>query len=123
VKGIQDRLREHIRLAQYFEEQIGLHPEFEIVVPRNLSVTCFRYKPAGCEEKELNELNAHMLEMINASGKAYLSHTLVMDKFTLRFVCAQTRTEKKHVDGALELLYLCADKINKKGSLSDTIIL
>jgi aromatic-L-amino-acid/L-tryptophan decarboxylase len=112
VKGIQDKLRGHIRLAEYFEEQIRLSSEFEIVVPRNLTVTCFRYRPSGISEEKVNQLNAGLLEKINASGIAYLSHTLVEHKFTLRFVCAQTRTEKRHVDEALEVIMKCAKEIN-----------
>jgi uncharacterized protein YdaU (DUF1376 family) len=38
-----------------------------------------------------------------------MSHSIVNGKFTLRFVCAQTNTEKKHVDEALQLIFSLAE--------------
>jgi aromatic-L-amino-acid/L-tryptophan decarboxylase len=104
VDGLQEKIREHIRLAEYFAKKIEAQPDFELVVPRNLAVTCFRYRSFTTESSRLNEINAVLLEKINASGKAYLSHTMVNGIFTLRFVCAQTHTEKKHVDEALDII-------------------
>jgi aromatic-L-amino-acid decarboxylase len=111
IEGIQQRMRKHIGLAEYVEKELAARSEFELVVPRNLTVTCFRFKPSGTAKEKLNELNADLLEKINASGKAYLSHTMVRDKYTLRFVSAQTHTEKRHVDEALETIFKCAKEL------------
>ena len=113
VEGIQQRIREHIRLAEYVEKRIKTRSEFELVVPRNLAVTCFRYIPEYEPEAKLNQLNARLLEKINASGKAYLSHTMVRDKFVLRFVSAQYRTEKRHVEEALNVIFQCANELSR----------
>jgi aromatic-L-amino-acid/L-tryptophan decarboxylase len=113
LEGIQQRLRDHIKLAEYFEKMIVSRSDFELIVPRNLAIVCFRFKPAFYPELELNELNSVLLEKINETGKAYLSHTVVGKKFTLRFVCAQTHTEKIHVEEALETIFNCAKEIVK----------
>ncbi len=111
IEGIQQRIRFHIKLSEHVEKVITDRSDFELVVPRNLSVVCFRYNPSTIAEEELNGINAALLEKINSSGKAYLSHTMVGNKFTLRFVCAQTHTEKKHVDEALDMIFKCVKEI------------
>ncbi len=112
VKGLQDKIREHIQLAEYFEGKIKNSKWFELAVPRNLAVVCFRFKSEFQSENEnLNELNADLLERINKSGEAYMSHSIVNGKFALRFVCAQTNTEKRHVDEALQLIFSLAKEM------------
>ncbi len=106
IKGIQEKIRKHIQLAEYFEEKISGSLWFELVVPRSLSVVSFSIKPEYSSGlKELNKKNAELLESINKSGKAYMSHTIVNGKFVLRFVCAQTNTEKRHVDEVLQTIF------------------
>ncbi|MBA7550276.1 Tryptophan decarboxylase [subsurface metagenome] len=112
VKGLQEKIRAHIRLAEYFAEKVAGSELFELVVPRNLAVVCFRVSPESVKDiQEINELNAELLERINKSGKAYMSHTVVNRKFTLRFVCAQTNTEKKYVDEALDIIFSLAKEL------------
>ncbi|MBN1598804.1 MAG: hypothetical protein JW894_10955 [Bacteroidales bacterium] len=113
VDEIKERIREHINLAIYFEQLINNHKDFELVVSRNLAVVCFRYHPEPVSEKnDLNKLNFSLLETINKTGKAYLSHTVIDDKFTLRFVCAQTNTKKTHVTEAFNTIVNCSKQID-----------
>lgn len=103
VTGLQSKVRGHIELAKLFEERIAKEINFEMILPRNLTVVCFRYKPSGIsDETEINRLNAELLEKINSSGKLYLSHTIINGKYVIRFVCAQTNTQVQHVQNALD---------------------
>ncbi len=112
VEGIRKRIRDHIHLASYFEKRIKEHSKLEIVLPRSLSVVCFRLGGSDhLSVSELNRLNSEMLERINDTGRIYISHTIFQGKYTLRFVCAQTYTEKRHVNEALEVIFQVADEI------------
>ena len=104
VEGIQERIREHIRLAGYFEEWVRTQKYLELIVPRNLTVVCFRYNNGKLNEADLNTLNAGLLEKINATGRLFMSHTLVGGKYCLRFVCAQTNTAMDHVRSAIGVI-------------------
>jgi aromatic-L-amino-acid/L-tryptophan decarboxylase len=105
IRGLQTKIREHIELAKLFEDRIAKENDFELILPRNLTVVCFRYKPSAINnDAELNKLNAALLEKINASGKLYMSHTTINGKFVIRFVCAQTNTKIQHVEQALETI-------------------
>ena len=104
IKGIQDRLRHHLRLAEQFEGWVKEHNDLELVTGRNLVVVCFRYVKEGLDLQATNELNERLMEHINASGKIYISHTFVDGKFTMRLVCAQTHTEEKHIREAMQVI-------------------
>lgn len=112
VEGIAARIREHIRLAQKFAEWIDAHPEFERLAPVPLSTVCFRARPAGMDDiDELNRFNEKLMQAINYTGEAFLSHTKLSGQFTLRLVVSQLRTTEMHVARVWEViqeqLYSC----------------
>ena len=87
LHGLQEKVKEHIRLATLFEKEIKNNEFFELLVPRNLSVVVFRFNPpVSDKEYDLNVLNERLLEKINNSGNIFLSHTMAGDKFAIRFV-------------------------------------
>ena len=105
LEGLQELIRGHIGLARWFEQQISNDPDFELMAPRTLSLVCFRYHPPIIENPEmLQKLNEMLLESINSSGKAYLTHTKLGGKYTLRLSVAQTHVQVKHLEHAWELI-------------------
>ena len=55
-------------------------------------------------EDELNALNERIMNEINASGEAYLSHTKLNGKFTLRLSVGSIRVEERHLEKVWEIL-------------------
>ncbi len=105
VSGIRETFRKHIALAEDFKNFLEKDGRFEIMAPVRFNLVCFRYRPANTsDEQKINELNKAILEAINDTGKAYITHTKLNGKYTLRFVAGQTRVEKKHIDQFIELL-------------------
>ena len=60
--GLQERIREHVRLAELFESWVEDEPGWEVVAPRHFSLVCFRRE--GSDEE-----NERLLERVNASGE------------------------------------------------------
>jgi aromatic-L-amino-acid decarboxylase len=108
VDGLRRTIRSHIEMAQKLAERINSEPDFELLAPVPLNTVCFRYTPAGADEEKLNEINESLLNMINATGSVFLSHTSLDDRYTIRFVVGQTRVEQRHVDAGWELIRNCA---------------
>lgn len=105
VQGIQDRVRMHITLARNLAQEIGEHPDFELLNIPQLNTVCFRYRPSGITtEHELDALNEKLLTTLNATGKIFLSHTRLNGKYTLRMVTSQTYVQEKHVMMAWDLI-------------------
>lgn len=103
-EGIVANLREHLRLARDFGARVGAHPDFELLAPIVFSVVCFRFRPVGISEIQLQRLNRSLLDAVNRTGKVFLSHTTLGGKFTLRLAIGNLRTTGAHVETAWELI-------------------
>lgn len=104
VNGLKERIREHIRLAKLFASWIDEHPMFERLAPTHFSTVCFRAKIDGMNEDSLNNLNERLINEINSTGKLFLTHTKLNNKFTLRLVVSGIRQEERHVKQAWDLI-------------------
>ena len=105
VEGIQEKVRNHLKWAQELAEEISNSEDFEVLAPVPLATVCFRFKPDGVSDLEdLNKLNAKLLDTVNNTGKAYLTHTKLNGNYTIRFVIGQTNIEKRHIENGWQLL-------------------
>jgi aromatic-L-amino-acid decarboxylase len=95
--GVQERIREHVRLAALFEGWVRAEPGWEVMAPRNFSVVCFRRD--GSDED-----NARLLERVNASGEIFISHTRLASRYVLRLAVGSFRTTEDDVRFAWDVL-------------------
>jgi aromatic-L-amino-acid/L-tryptophan decarboxylase len=104
AEGVRAALRRHIELARTFASWVDEDRDFERMAPAHFSVVVFRCRPAGeTREDVLEELNAAILERINASGEIFLSHTRVDGHYALRIAIGNIRTTETHVARAWAL--------------------
>ena len=111
VNRIADILRNHISLAAELEAWVRSERHFEVMAPRNFSVVVLRYCPPGLEEPDLEKLNARILDAVNASGEAFLSHTKVRGRYAIRVAIGNLRTERAHVARVWELIRTSAGSL------------
>jgi len=104
VEGLSKIIRTHIELAKEFSEWIDNEKDFERMTPVPLSTVCFRYHPENKSKEEMNILNEKLLELINSSGRLFLSHTKLNGKFVIRLTIGSIRHERQHVVDAWELI-------------------
>ena len=84
-------------MAELFEAWVRAEPGWEVSAPRHFSLVCFR-RDASDEENEA------LLERVNASGEAFLSHTKLEGRYVLRLAIGQERTTEDDVRIAWEAL-------------------
>jgi aromatic-L-amino-acid decarboxylase len=104
VRGLQEALRKHLQLARQFAEWVDSSEEFQRVAPVPFSTVCFRHRAPGLSPEEANRFNERLLEAVNATGQAYLSHTVLRGQYVLRLAVGNLRTELRHVRRCWELL-------------------
>jgi aromatic-L-amino-acid decarboxylase len=104
TEGLQDKIRQHISFAAMLREMILKENDFELLAPVIINVVCFRYVPSGNNENQINALNEKLNNLLNDSGKIYLSHTVLNGKYTLRMVTGQTNVTLSHVGKAWEII-------------------
>jgi aromatic-L-amino-acid decarboxylase len=111
-EGLQNKIRQHIALGQDLKEEIDQHNDFELLAPVPLNTICFRYHPSHISDKEkLDEINERLLNELQESGKIFLTHTKLEEKYTIRIVLGNTNLEKRHVDKAWQLIQQKAEQL------------
>jgi aromatic-L-amino-acid decarboxylase len=101
VEGLRAYIREHVRLGALFEELVRTDPRFEIAAPRTISLVCFRLRGDG---PEADSRNKALLDAINATGRAYLTHTTLAGRHVLRMAIGGSQTQEQHVRAAWDLI-------------------
>lgn len=105
IEGMIGILREHCRLAREFASWVDADPDFERLAPVPFSVVCFRYHPKGiADEGKLEHMNAQIIDRINTTGEAFLSHTKLNGRYTIRLAIGNIATAEKHVARVWELV-------------------
>ena len=96
-EGLQERIREAIRLAALFEELVRDEPGWELMAPRPFSLVCFRRDGS-------DEANEALLERVNATGELFISHTKLNGRYTLRLAVGNARTTEDDIRLAWEVI-------------------
>ena len=95
--GLQERIREHVRLAALFEQWVRADDGWEVVAPRPFSTVCFRLRGS-------DEGNERLLERVNESGDVFISHTRLDGRYVLRLAIGNFRTTEDDIRLAWEVL-------------------
>ena len=110
VDGLRAHIRHHLRLAELFEQLVRADDRFEVATPRRLGLVCFRLRDAD------DDANRALLDRVNASGRAFLTHTALPlpapdgpTRTILRMAIGATTTEERHVREAWELIVSSVD--------------
>lgn len=112
AEGLRAHVRRHVALAQEFAGWVRADPRFEVVAPHPLSLVCFRLRAGDAAGEAL-------LQRVNDSGEAYLSHTRVGGAYALRLAIGAPATERRHVEAVWALLRRLADPAPPSDATAD----
>jgi len=110
AEGIAQRLRRHVALAGRFAAWIREQPDWELMAPAPMSLVIYRHRPPSLDDAALDDHNRRILDLVNRTGKVFLSQTERDGRFCLRFAVGNLRTEERHVDLCRDLLVRAADE-------------
>ncbi|MBX3358250.1 MAG: DegT/DnrJ/EryC1/StrS family aminotransferase [Phycisphaeraceae bacterium] len=109
VEGLRAFIREHVRLAAEFERWVRADERFEVAAPRTINLVCFRLKGEG---EQADARNRALLEAVNSTGRAYLTHTVLPGVgYVLRMCIGGVQTREAHVRAAWDLLGEVAKRV------------
>ena len=100
--GLQEHVREGVDLARRFEEMVASDDRFELLTERSLSLVVLAHT-AG------DDATMAVMEAVNASGVAYLSHTKVSGRAAIRVAVGSWRTTADDIDVLWNALRAAAD--------------
>ena len=97
ASGLREHITRHVEAARWFAAQIDADDRFVRVTPTDLSLVCFAHR-AG------DDASAALLEAVNATGKAFLTHTRLRGRYVLRVAIGGTYTDRSHVEDLWSLM-------------------
>jgi glutamate/tyrosine decarboxylase-like PLP-dependent enzyme len=97
-EGYRDMVERHLGLAQRVAERVDAAPELERLAEVPLNIVCFRVRPAGMPEPELDDLNRRIGAALLADGRVFVGTTVYGGKVALRPAIVNWQTTEVDVD-------------------------
>jgi glutamate/tyrosine decarboxylase-like PLP-dependent enzyme len=96
--GYRQMVERHVGLARHLAERIDSSPELERLADVPLNIVCFRARPPGLSEEQLNELNTRLGDALRADGRVFVGTTIYAGRTALRPAIVNWRTDTHDVD-------------------------
>ena len=96
--GYQAMIERHMELAHRLADQVDAAPELERLADVALNVVCFRYRPAGMSDEQLDDLNRRLGQAVLEDGRVYFGTTVYAGKVAFRPAIVNWRTGPEDVD-------------------------
>jgi aromatic-L-amino-acid decarboxylase len=97
VGGLQKRLRRDLANAQWLKSQVEAEPDWEIVAPVQLQTVCVRHSPRGMDGEMLDTHNQQWADLLNCSGRFYLTAAKLDGRWMVRVSIGAEPTELSDV--------------------------
>lgn len=102
LEGLRAHLRGHVALAAELARRVADEPGLALAAPPSLALVCLRVE-TGDPQADDGATRA-VLEAVNASGRAFLSHTVVDGRYAIRVAIGGVATTAADVDALWDLL-------------------
>ncbi|MGH3118848.1 MAG: pyridoxal phosphate-dependent decarboxylase family protein, partial [Gaiellales bacterium] len=103
-RGYRELVERHLDLAQRLARRVDDAPDLERLAEVPLNIVCFRYRPEGFPENELDELNARLGADVLADGRVYVGTTRYEGRVAFRPAIVNWRTREEDVDLLVEVV-------------------
>jgi aromatic-L-amino-acid/L-tryptophan decarboxylase len=94
-------IADNIALREYLDQRVQAEAELELLAS-DLSISCFRYRPAGADAASLDRINAAVQSRLMATGDIILSPTMLDGRYSLRICIVNFRTRRADMDWLVE---------------------
>jgi len=111
--GYRAMIERHVALGKRLADQIRASSDFELLAEPRLNVVCFRYRPEGIPEGELDQLNRGLGLAVIADGTVYFGTTVYAGKVAFRPAIANWRTTERDVDIVLDVVRGLAQRLSR----------
>ncbi len=102
--GYGEMVERHLTLAQHLAAQVDSEPELERLADVPLNIVCFRARPQGLAESELNAFNDRLGEAIRTDGRVFVGTTTYAGKTALRPAIVNWQTQRYDIDLLVEVI-------------------
>jgi glutamate/tyrosine decarboxylase-like PLP-dependent enzyme len=96
--GFRELVERHCALARYLADAVDAAPDLERLAEVSLNIVCFRYRPAGASEAELDGLNRRLAAALLDDGRVFAGPTVYRGHVALRPAISNWRTTAADLD-------------------------
>jgi glutamate/tyrosine decarboxylase-like PLP-dependent enzyme len=96
--GYRELVERHCDLAAHLAATVDAAPDLERLAEVPLNVVCFRYRPAGLSEPELDDVNRRLGEALLDDGRVFAGTTIYGGRVALRPAISNWRTTAADLD-------------------------
>jgi glutamate/tyrosine decarboxylase-like PLP-dependent enzyme len=108
--GYRAMVERHLELAQRLAQRVDESPLLERLAEVPLNIVCFRLRPPGLGDAELDALNTQVGEQLLADGRVYAGTTRYEGKVAFRPAIVNWRTTERDVDLLVDVILELADR-------------
>lgn len=109
IESVRARVRRDLDNARWLAEQIEATPGWELVAPVPLQTVCVRHRPSpDLDGEALDRHTLAWVDEVNASGDAYLTPSILDDRWMVRVSIGVHSTERAHVERLWERMQAAA---------------
>jgi glutamate/tyrosine decarboxylase-like PLP-dependent enzyme len=102
--GYRAMVERHLDVTTHLARRIDAEPAFERLAEAPLNIVCFRWRPPGVPEEELDALNRELGEALLADGRVFAGTTLFEGRVAFRPAIVNWQTREEDVDALVDVL-------------------
>jgi glutamate/tyrosine decarboxylase-like PLP-dependent enzyme len=102
--GYREMVEGHLDLAQRLATKVDEAPDLERLADVPLNIVCFRYRPDGAAEGDLDALNERLGEEVLTDGRVYVGTTTYDGKTAFRPAIVNWRTRPEDIDLVVDVI-------------------
>jgi glutamate/tyrosine decarboxylase-like PLP-dependent enzyme len=102
--GYRAMVERHLRLARHLAGEAERRPQFELLAQPQLNVVCFRARPHGVDENELDALNRRLGAALLRDGRVFSGTTVYGGRVAFRPAIVNWQTTEADVEALLDVL-------------------
>jgi aromatic-L-amino-acid decarboxylase len=112
VAAIRDRVRRDLDNARWLADRVEAAPGWEVVAPVPLQTVCVRHRPdPGVDGEDLDRHTLAWVDDVNSSGDAYLTPSVLDDRWMVRVSIGVHGTERAHVERLWERMREAVERV------------
>jgi glutamate/tyrosine decarboxylase-like PLP-dependent enzyme len=103
-RGHREMVERHLALARHLASRVDDSSQLERLAPVQLNIVCFRARPEGLSDRELDALNSELGEALLGDGRVFAGTTIYEGKVAFRPAIVNWSTEEGDVDMLVDVL-------------------
>jgi glutamate/tyrosine decarboxylase-like PLP-dependent enzyme len=96
--GYREMVERHLALAGHLADRVDQVPQLERLAETQLNIVCFRARPEGVPEEELDALNRQLGDELLRDGRVFAGTTTYEGNVAFRPAIVNWRTEQRDID-------------------------